>query len=68
MNHGGKRLNAGRKSEVLGWPTKPVTVTLDELTVRKLRVLGKGNVSKGIRASADLAFEAYQKETPPKRG
>jgi hypothetical protein len=35
-------------------------VTLDEMTLRKLRVLGEGNVSAGVRKAADVAFKKYQ--------
>lgn len=60
-NHGGKRPNAGRKLEIAGAVAKKHTVTIDEMTVRKLKVLGDGNVSKGVRLSADVAFERYQR-------
>lgn len=58
---GGARINAGRKTEMVGRPTKPVTITLDEMTVRKLKTLGEGNLSRGVRAAADVAYEKYQK-------
>lgn len=60
--HGGARLNAGRKTEVQDQKTERVNVTLDPLTVRKLRVVGEGNLSRGIRKSAELAYEKYQSE------
>lgn len=59
--HGGARLNAGRKSEVIGAKMRQVTVTIDELTERKLRVLGDGNLSKGVRAAAIVGYEKYQR-------
>lgn len=59
--HGGARRNAGRKTEKTGLPTKAVTVSLDEMTVRKLKVLGDDNLSRGIRVAAEIAFEKYQK-------
>lgn len=59
--HGGARRNAGRKTEQIGAPTKPVSVSLDEMTVRKLKVVGEGNLSRGIRIAADLAYQKHQK-------
>ena len=62
--HGGARRNVGRKTELQGEVTKPLTVTVDEMTKRRLKVIGGGNVSKGVRLAATLAFEKYQKEDP----
>jgi hypothetical protein len=39
--------------------TKKV-VTLDQLTLRKLKVLGDGNVSAGVRKAAEIAYARYQ--------
>ncbi len=36
------------------------TVSVDELTWRKLLVLGGGNASKGVRAAASVAYDRYQ--------
>ena len=58
---GGARRNAGRKTEMVGQKTKAVTVTLDDITVRKLKVVGDGNLSRGIRHAAEVAFDKYQK-------
>lgn len=60
--HGGARRNSGRKTELVGAPTKAVTLTLDEMTVRKLKVLGEGNASRGVRLAADMAYDAYLKK------
>ena len=38
-----------------------VTVTLDALTRRKLKVLGNGNESAGVRIAARVAYERYQR-------
>lgn len=38
-----------------------VTLMLDPLTRRKLRVLGKDNESLGARIAARVAFDRYQK-------
>lgn len=60
--HGGARRNAGRKTEKVGLPTRAVSVSLDEITVRKLKVVGDGNLSRGIRVAADLAYARYQQD------
>jgi hypothetical protein len=58
---GGKRRNSGRKTEAgVDGPVKKHTVTYDEMTERMLRVLGKGEVSRGIRRAARFAFDGYQ--------
>jgi hypothetical protein len=36
------------------------TITVDELTWRKLLVLGDGNASKGVREAARVAYDRYQ--------
>lgn len=60
--HGGPRRRSGRKTELPpSEHTKPVTVTLDEMTLRMLRVLGDGNLSRGIRDAARVAYARYQK-------
>jgi hypothetical protein len=60
--YGGPRPRSGRKTELQGQPTKRVQVTLDARTLELLAVVGGGNVSKGIRHSARLAYEQYQRE------
>lgn len=37
-------------------------ITIDDLTYRKLMVLGKQNLSEGVRVAADSAYERYQAE------
>jgi hypothetical protein len=37
-------------------------VTLDEISLRKLKVLGDGNISQGVRRAAEVAYAKYQKE------
>lgn len=51
---------------------KPVTLTLDEMTVRLLDVAGAGNLSRGVRASVRHWYDDYQRDrvkpetgTPP---
>ena len=36
------------------------TITVDDLTWRRLLVLGEGNASKGVRAAAKVAYDRYQ--------
>ena len=63
--HGGARRNAGRKTEVAGERMKRMCVTLDTRTIRLLIVLGDGNLSLGIRAAADVAYDEYQRKSDP---
>lgn len=58
--HGGRRARAGRKTEVLGEKMEKTTVLLNPMAKRKLMVLGEGNLSKGIRRAAEVAFDRYQ--------
>lgn len=48
-----------------GEDLKPVTYTVDEMTRRRLTVLGKGNESAGVRVAARVAYERYQRQTEP---
>lgn len=69
ITHGGTRRNSGRKTEkAVEGPVKKHTVTLDEMTVRMLKVVGAGEVSRGIRVAARHTYAAYQadKFEPPK--
>lgn len=50
----------GPKTEI-GEPVTRVNVMLDERTVRLLGVLGGGNVSRGVREAARVAYAAYQR-------
>ena len=62
--HGGARVHSGRRTEHPdAAPMARYNVSLDERTLEKLRVVGGGNVSRGIRAAADLAYKHYQ-DTP----
>lgn len=58
----------GPKNELGGQPVERVTVTLDEMTRRKLKVVGDGNTSMGIRIAADLAYDRYQRGHELTRG
>lgn len=39
-----------------------VNVSLDERTMELLKVVGDGNLSRGIRLAARVAYERYQNE------
>lgn len=58
---GGPRPRSGRKTELGGQPTRRVQLTLDERTLEFLAVLGDGNVSKGVRVAARVAYDRYQR-------
>lgn len=58
---GGARKNAGRKPENPGEAMTHKTITLDSMSLRKLLVLGDGEVSRGVRVAAEIAFDRYQR-------
>lgn len=60
-NHGGARRNSGPKTELFGEPMQRIQASLDARTVDLLKVLGDGNVSKGIRVAARVAYDRYQR-------
>lgn len=60
---GGKRLNAGRKSEVIGEVLQRKVITVDTMTLRKLKVIGNGNISKAVRMATAIAYARYQRDT-----
>ena len=43
-------------------PVAPVTYNVDEMTRRRLKVLGDGNESKGVREAARIAYEWWQRQ------
>lgn len=52
----------GRKVEPgLDGPVSRRTVSVDDLTWRRLVALGGGNASKGIRDAARIAYERWQR-------
>lgn len=63
--HGGARRNAGRKTEVAGERMTRTNVSLDERTLRLLKVIGENNLSRGIRVAADMAYDAWQRKRDP---
>lgn len=44
-----------------GGALEKVTLLLDSLTLRRLRVLGSDNMSEGARVAARVAYEQYQR-------
>lgn len=38
------------------------TLSMDDLTWRRLLVIGKGNASMGVRKAARIAYDRYQRE------
>lgn len=55
----GKR---GRKLESGIIEVRSVEVNLDDLSITMLKVVGRGNLSRGIRHASRVAFKAYQQE------
>ncbi len=53
-------MKTGPKTERPGEPLTRHQVLIDALSLRMLRVLGNGNLSKGIREAAKVAYERYQ--------
>lgn len=51
----------GRKPLNPGEPMARQIVTLDALSLRKLKVIGEGNLSLGVRRAADVAYDRYQR-------
>jgi len=56
-----QRNKPGRKTELVGEPMRRTEISVDEMTLRLLRVLGDGNVSKGVREAARVAYDRYQR-------
>lgn len=54
----------GRKALVPGAEQHRRNVTFDDMTLRMLTVLGGGNVSRGVRVAAQVAWDKYQKNDP----
>lgn len=59
--HGGKRARAGRRTEVPEKDLRKVSVMIDEQAIEFLRVVGEGNLSRGVRLAARVAYDRYQK-------
>ena len=55
-----KRKPGPRTERLLG-PISPRTVGLDDLTVTKALVLGKDNLSQGLREAVRVAYDRYQR-------
>ena len=54
------RKKTGPKLERPGLRVDPVTYSVDDLTRRRLRVLGRGNESLGLRLAAAETYRNYQ--------
>lgn len=54
------RKKPGRKPDNPGEPYQRLIFTVDEMTLRKLKALGDGNRSKGLREAARIAYDKYQ--------
>ena len=52
----------GRKLEKGIDEVQSVELSLDDLTITMLKVVGRGNASRGARHAARVAFKAYQQE------
>lgn len=55
-------MTRGRKPFFPGEPMRRHPITVDEMTLRKLKVLGEGNVSAGVRVAAEIAYRTYQRD------
>lgn len=56
------KLKPGPKTEFVAERVKCVNFTVDEMTLRKLKALGQGNASRGVREAARVAYDAYQRQ------
>lgn len=56
---GGKRAGAGKPRMDPAAPMAHKTISLDEGALRKLLVLGNGNLSEGVRKAAEVAYDRY---------
>lgn len=46
-----------------GVAMKRQIVMMDELTLRKARVIGNDNISRAVREAIELAYERYQRNS-----
>jgi hypothetical protein len=53
-------MRPGPKVNPLFGPLQRLTVLVDETTLDRLRALGGGNLSEGVRQAARAAYAAYQ--------
>lgn len=58
---GGRRQNAGKKPDVPGTTKESTSISVSNMTLRKLAVLGDKNISKGVEIAADIAYDRYQR-------
>lgn len=52
----------GPKPLIPGEVMQQKLVSVDSLTIRKLKVIGDGNLSAGVRAAAEAAYDRYQRQ------
>ncbi len=57
-------MTRGRKPLLAGQAMSRHVVSIDEMTLRKLKVLGDGNLSLAVRVAAQVAFDRYQNGAP----
>lgn len=55
-----RKAKTGPKLESPSLKVAPVTLSLDEMTLRRLDVIGKGNASLGVRIAAREEYKRYQ--------
>lgn len=58
---GGSRKYSGRRPDTPGDPMVKRTISLHESDIVLLKVLGDGELSKGVRIAAEIAYEQYQR-------
>jgi hypothetical protein len=58
---GGKRKGAGRKPLHADGAMEHTSITVDDLTLRKLLVLGEDNISEGVRRAVAVAYDRFQR-------
>lgn len=56
---GGSRKGAGRPAKTPGEPMKHKTISINAGDLRKLLVIGDGNLSEGVRKAAEVAYDRY---------
>jgi hypothetical protein len=56
---GGARRGAGKPRLNPDAAMEHKTITLSQEAIRKLLVLGGGNLSEGVRKAADVAYDRY---------
>lgn len=55
-----QRMKRGPKTDPLTGELAPLSILVDDLTRERLRVVGGGNLSRGVREAARIAYDRYQ--------